>query len=402
MTLTANLTQAVTVSGGTPTLVLNDGGIATYSSGSGSKALTFSYTVAAGQNTADLVVTAVKLNGASVGTGAITLTPGSSQTITDANGHVFSFGAVYSGQDHLILQDGVTYGAADTLALIDGKVWAHTSSGVWYSNDGSTWMYQPHAPSINSAVAADLSGAAVNPDGVLQIDTTTTSTGASAGTTGAATSGSETTTAATAPKLTSLVASGSGITAGAGTLHAGAIVTLTANLSEAVTVSGGTPTLVLNDGGTATYTGGSGTTALTFSYTVVAGQNTADLAVTSVRQNGAVVGSNSPTVAAGSGQSLTDASGHVFTFGGVYNGNDYLILRDGVGDGVGTSLTLVDGTVWDKTASWGWYADNAGHFVYQPNPPSLGSGTIADLSAAVANPVGLLQIDTQTFSSYQW
>ena len=42
------------------------------------------------------------------------------------------------------------------------------------------------------------------------------------------------------------------------------------------------PTLTLNDGGTATYTGGSGTDALTFSYTVVAGQNTSDLAVTAV------------------------------------------------------------------------------------------------------------------------
>ena len=45
-------------------------------------------------------------------------------------------------------------------------------------------------------------------------------------------------------------------------------VTLTLNMSEAVTVAGGTPTLTLNNGGTATYTGGSGTNALTFSYTV--------------------------------------------------------------------------------------------------------------------------------------
>ena len=45
----------------------------------------------------------------------------------------------------------------------------------------------------------------------------------------------------------------------------------------------GTPTLTLNDGGTATYTSGSGTNALTFSYTVAAGQNTARrLAVTAV------------------------------------------------------------------------------------------------------------------------
>ena len=50
----------------------------------------------------------------------------------------------------------------------------------------------------------------------------------------------------------------------------------TLKFSEAVTVAGGTPTLTLNDGGTATYTGGSGTNALTFSYTVAAGQNTVD------------------------------------------------------------------------------------------------------------------------------
>ena len=71
-----------------------------------------------------------------------------------------------------------------------------------------------------------------------------------------------------------------------GDLDAGKTVTLTLNLSEAVTVAGGTPTLTLNDGGTATYTGGSGTSALTFSYTVAAGQNTADLTVTAVNLNG--------------------------------------------------------------------------------------------------------------------
>ena len=53
-------------------------------------------------------------------------------------------------------------------------------------------------------------------------------------------------------------------------------MTLTLNMSEAVTVAGGTPTLTLNDGGTATYGSGSGTNALTFSYTVGAGQNTSD------------------------------------------------------------------------------------------------------------------------------
>ena len=83
----------------------------------------------------------------------------------------------------------------------------------------------------------------------------------------------------TAPTVSSVVASGTGITAGAGDLNAGKTVTLTLNLSEAVTVAGGTPTLTLNDGGTATYSGGSGSNALTFSYTVGAGQNTSDLTV---------------------------------------------------------------------------------------------------------------------------
>src|SRR6185295_16817551 len=113
--------------------------------------------------------------------------------------------------------------------------------------------------------AANLTGAVTNPAGTLQIDTTTTAT------------------------VSSLVASGTGITAGTGNLSTGNVVTLTLNLSEAVTVAGGTPTLTLNNGGTATYTGGSGSKALTFSYTVGAGQNTADLAVTAINKGTATI-----------------------------------------------------------------------------------------------------------------
>ena len=64
-----------------------------------------------------------------------------------------------------------------------------------------------------------------------------------------------------------------------GTLKAGETVTLTVNFSEIVTVTG-SPTLSLDDGATATYIGGSGSNALTFSYTVASGENTSDLAVT--------------------------------------------------------------------------------------------------------------------------
>jgi hypothetical protein len=74
-----------------------------------------------------------------------------------------------------------------------------------------------------------------------------------------------------------------------GDLDAGTTITLTLNLTSAVTVAGGVPTLSLNDGGTAIYTGGSGSSALTFRYTVVSGQNTASLAATAVNLNGATV-----------------------------------------------------------------------------------------------------------------
>ncbi len=183
VTLTVNLSEAVTVAGGTPTLTLNDGGTATYTGGSGTQALTFTYTVAAGQNAANLAVTAVNLGTA---------------TVTDGAGN-----------------------------------------------------------------AANLTGAVTTLTG-LQIDTT-------------------------APAVSSVAATGTGITGGTGDLNAGHVVTLTVNLSEAVTVAGGTPTLTLNDGGTATYVSGSGTSALTFTYTVAAGQNAANLAVTAVNLGTATV-----------------------------------------------------------------------------------------------------------------
>ena len=184
VTLTVNLSEAVTVAGGTPTLSLNNGGTASYTGGTGT-ALSFSYTVGAGQDTGDLAVTSFNLNGA---------------TLQDA-----------------------------------------------------------------ASNSANLSGAVTNPAGTLQIDTT-------------------------APTVTSVTTSGPGIDgSGNGDLNAGHVVTLTVNLSEAVTVAGGTPTLTLNNGGTATYIGGTGSSALTFSYTVGAGQNTADLAVTAFNLNGATL-----------------------------------------------------------------------------------------------------------------
>jgi hypothetical protein len=93
------------------------------------------------------------------------------------------------------------------------------------------------------------------------------------------------------PTVSSIAASGPGITDGNGDVGVGDVVTLTVSFSGAVAVNtaGGTPTLNLNDGGAAVYSGGSGTSALTFTYKVATGQNTSDLSVEALGPNGGVV-----------------------------------------------------------------------------------------------------------------
>jgi hypothetical protein len=78
----------------------------------------------------------------------------------------------------------------------------------------------------------------------------------------------------TEPSITSVSASDAD-----GAYGAGSIITITVDFSTAVDVdtTGGLPTLALEGGGIAVYTGGSGSSTLTFSYTVAAGQNSADL-----------------------------------------------------------------------------------------------------------------------------
>ena len=67
VTLTVATSQPGSVAGGTPTLSLNDGGVATYDPGlSTPSGMGFTYTVGAGQSTPDLAVLGVNLNGATV------------------------------------------------------------------------------------------------------------------------------------------------------------------------------------------------------------------------------------------------------------------------------------------------------------------------------------------------
>src|SRR5437016_5039204 len=90
--------------------------------------------------------------------------------------------------------------------------------------------------------------------------------------------------------VTSVAASGTGISGGNGRLNRGHVVALTLNMSEAVTVADGVPTLSLDDLGIAVYDAAhSSSTALAFDYTVATPENTADLAVTAINLNGATI-----------------------------------------------------------------------------------------------------------------
>ena len=92
------------------------------------------------------------------------------------------------------------------------------------------------------------------------------------------------------------------------TLNAGDVVSVTVTMSEATTVTG-TPQLALNIGGTtvqANYASGSGTTALVFTYTILAGQTDTDgisIAANSLSLNGGTLKD-----AAGNNATLTQAA----------------------------------------------------------------------------------------------
>ena len=449
VTLTMNLSEAVTVSGGTPTLTLNNGGTATYAGGSGTNALAFSYTVGSGQNTSDLAVTAVNLNSAvakdSAGNianlaGAVTNPSGTLQINTAATtvSSVAASGAgITSGNGILNAGDVVTLtvnlssavtvvGGTPTLALNGGGTATYAGGS---GTNALTFSYTVGAGqntsdlavtavNLNSATVKDgagntanLAGAVTNPSGTLQIDTT-------------------------APTVSSLAASGTGITSGNGILNAGDVVTLTVNLNEAVTVAGGTPSLKLNNGGVAAYTGGSGTKVLTFSYTVGAGQNTSDLAVTAVNLNSATVKDSAGNTANLAG-AVTNPSGtlqidtttptvsSVAAAGtGITSGNGILNVGDVVTLTVNLdeAVTVAGGTPTLKLNNGGVAAYTGGSgtkvltFSYTvgtgQNTSDLAvtavnlnsatvkdsAGNTANLAGAVTNPSGTLQIDTTTLT----
>ena len=284
-TVTFSEAVTVTTTNGTPYLNLNIGGTtvqAAYASGSGTTALIFSYTILSGQTDANGV--SIDTNSLNLNSGSITDTAGNTATlthtaVTDNASYMVDTSAptttvstvVFSADTGTSSSDFVTATAAQD---ISGTLSANLVSGetVYVSlNNGSTWTAATATVGQNTY---SLTGQTLTSSNTLKVKLTD-----AAGNSGTVFSQAYVLDAAVPTVSSVAITSATGATNN--TLNAGDVVTATATFSEAVTVvtSGGTPYLSLNIGGTtvqAAYASGSGTTALTFTYTVLSGQTDAN------------------------------------------------------------------------------------------------------------------------------
>ncbi len=304
ISIVLNFNEAAFVAGvGTPTLSLNSGGgaVATYLSGSGTTALTFSYTVAAGQNSSDLdyaSTSALVLNGATLrdagGNNApLTLpTPGAAGSLAANKALVVDTGvpgianvtstaadATYGAGAiipiTLTFSEPVTVaGGVPTLALNAGA----GASASYASGSGTatlTFNYTVGAGQSSSDLDYSSSGAlalngATIKDSANNNALLTLAAPGTAGSLGANKAINIDTLAGGVTNVTSSTANG--------IYRASNVISIQITFNESVAVTG-TPRLTLNSGvgAFANYVSGSGGSTLTFNYTVSSGQNTTDL-----------------------------------------------------------------------------------------------------------------------------
>ncbi|MFC5475427.1 Ig-like domain-containing protein [Paraherbaspirillum soli] len=284
---TVNLSKNVTLdtSGGTPyiTLTLDNGGTvdAFYIAGSGSSALTFRYTVAAGNLDTDGIAlgSTMVLNGATMvdahGNAALPALAGVASTagvLVDAVSPVVS--AIAINGPSLTNAASVTYtvtfsenvtgvDASDFTLSAGGSVVGHIASVA--ALNGHTYTVTVDGISGDGALRLDLNGSGT---GIADLASNPIATGF--------TGGAAYTFDHAAPTVVSV-----GVPA-AGTYLAGQTLDFTVNFDQAVIVgAGGTGpriALTLADGGTvyADYVAGSGSNTLTFRYVVAAGNRHSD------------------------------------------------------------------------------------------------------------------------------
>ncbi|MBN8524507.1 MAG: hypothetical protein J0M02_04115 [Planctomycetes bacterium] len=331
--ITIVFSEPVTVTGGTPKLTLETGASdaqLSYASGSGSSALVFTYVVAAGHASADLQYQS---------TGAL---DAAGATIRDDAGNnailtlpLLADAASLAGSKALVIDTAAPTVAGVTSLLADGTYGSGTGIDVRVSfseavvvtgqptitletgasdlvaiyasgSGGSTLVFTATVAAGNASADLDytatsalaLSGGSIRDalTGSANAAVLTLPAPGSVGSLGANKAIVIDTAAPTVTGVGSAVANGG--------YGSGAVIDIQVTFSEAVTVSGGTPQLTLETGASdasASYLSGTGTTTLTFRYTVASGHSSADLDY---------VASGSLTAGGGS---IADAAGNAAT-----------------------------------------------------------------------------------------
>ncbi|MGE4242410.1 Ig-like domain-containing protein [Ramlibacter sp.] len=336
VTVTVTMSETTTVTG-SPELALQVGSnarTATYDAGaSTATTLVFSYTVQAGDTDID---------GIAIAANALALNAG---TLRDASGNDATL-AHGAASDNAAYKVDTTAPNAPTAALAS-DTGASNSDGVTSNGQvdvsgleaGATWQYSTNG---GGAWTAGTGGSFTLGAGTYAANAVQVRQTDAAGNVGTAAQLGAITVDAGGPTVTG-VAITSATGAQASTLNAGDVVTVTVTMSEATNVTG-TPQLALNvgaDSRAASYTGGSGTTTLTFAYTVQAGDTDA---------NGIAIAANALALNAGA---LRDASGNdaTLTHGAVTDDAAYKVdttaptlsiasSKSSVGNGETATLTF--------------------------------------------------------------
>ncbi|HRE83572.1 MAG TPA: immunoglobulin domain-containing protein, partial [Opitutaceae bacterium] len=375
-----NFSEAVTVTG-TPQLTLETGStdrVINYVSGSGTNTLTFTYTVQTSDSTADLdyqSTTALALNGGSIRDAA-----GNDAVLTLA-----SPGAANSlGANKAIVIDGVapivssvnsttanaTYKAGNTVSVqvnfseavvVSGTPQLTLETGTtdqvvnYASGSGTsalTFTYTVQAGDTTADLDYQSTTALALNGGLIRdaAGNNATLTLASPGAANSLGDNKAIVIDAVSPLVTSVNSSTAN-----GTYQSGDAISIQVNFSEAVTVTG-TPQLTLETGTTdqiVNYTSGSGTSTLTFTYTVQPGDTTADLDY------------QSTTALALNGGSIRDAVG---------NDANLTLVAPGAANSLGNNKAIVVDTTPVITSAT--YNTGSGVLVVTGrNFPSLGGPT---------------------------
>jgi autotransporter passenger strand-loop-strand repeat protein/ELWxxDGT repeat protein len=352
---TSNSGFTLNMSGGAPTLMLNDGATATYDAGLSNLStgqLVFDYTVGTNDSTPNLAVSQVNLP-----TGT---------TIQDANGNNADFSAALNAGMGLQIgpvsvvggatsQSEANTGQTVLLTLeLDGSVNVNMTGGspILTLSDGATATYDAAASSpstgslvfdylVRSSDHASNVAATYSPNGAVITDNNGVNVVFSA-----------VSNAAIGLTVNSpLTVASESASPASGRETSGTTIQFTLTMSETVSVAttNGIPTLALNNHGTAAYLSGDGTNVLTFSYTVArTDASVSALAVNAIKLNGG-------TVTDGSGNNA-DFSHALVTFPSL------LISASAPNDfnGAGTSDILfrntTSGDTWFETMSNGAFA----------------------------------------------